>query len=316
MKPILSIRKINKAHDGNVVLRNVSFVQHPQEKIAIAGETGSGKTTLLRIIAGLVQPDSGEVYFQDSKIQGPDEVLVAGHPGIAYLSQYFELPKFLRVGQVLEYANTIDTKSAKRIFKLCRIDHLLHRRTDELSGGERQRVAMARLLLGSPTLLLLDEPFSNLDIIQKNLLKEVVEEIGKRLSITSILVSHDSLDTLSWASTVVVIKSGKIIQQGTPEEIYRSPKNAYVAGLFGKYSVIDKTIARTLKLGEQKIVRPEQLELSKYKSSPSLKGVVETIRYLGSYQEADVRIAKRIVTVRNFNMTIKEKDTVYVSFPK
>lgn len=316
MKEILRIHKINKAHDGNVVLRNVSFVQQQQEKIAIAGETGSGKTTLLRIIAGLIQPDTGEVYFQNSKVKGPEEVLVAGHPGIAYLSQYFELPKFLRVEQVLEYANTIDPKSAQRIFKLCRIDHLLLRRTDELSGGERQRVAMARLLLGSPTLLLLDEPFSNLDIIQKNLLKEVVEEIGKRLSITSILVSHDPLDTLSWASTVVVIKSGKIIQTGTPEEIYSTPKNAYVAGLFGKFSVIDKKMARAFKSGALKFPRPEQLELSKHKSSSSLKGMVEAIRYMGSYREADVRIAKQIVTVRNFNKAIKEKDTVYVSFSR
>ena len=177
----LEVQNINIREERNFALREICFTQQVLQKIAIAGETGSGKSTLLQIIAGLVQPDSGEVLLEGTRVIGPAETLVPGHPGIAYLSQQFELPPFLRVEQVLDYANTFPEAEAKTLYRLCQIDHLLTRRTNQLSGGERQRIALAKLLLGAPRLLLLDEPFSNLDLAHKNVLKTVIREIGENL---------------------------------------------------------------------------------------------------------------------------------------
>ena len=110
-------------------------------------------------------------------------------------------------------------EEAATLFEICQVDHLLKRRTDQLSGGEKQRIALCMLLVKCPKLLVLDEPFSNLDPIHKTVLKTVIEDIGKRLQITCMLTSHDPHDTLSWADEILVMKNGKIIQQGTPRGI-------------------------------------------------------------------------------------------------
>lgn len=232
---MLEVKKINLTTVNKFQLHNISFAQAVGQKLVLAGETGSGKSTLLKIIAGLVQPDSGQVAWQGDIVKGPKEQLVPGHPRIAYLPQYFELPKFLRVEQVLEYANKLSSTEAQRLFRICRIKHLLKRKTDELSGGERQRIALCRLLIGRPTLLLLDEPYSNLDMIVKGVLSQVIDDVSAKLTITCILVSHHPEDTLSWADHVMVLYKGRVVQQGKPQEIYRKPKNEYVAGLFRDY---------------------------------------------------------------------------------
>src|SRR5687767_2904429 len=168
---LLQLNGIGKRIGSRYVLKNISFIQHPSEKIAIAGETGSGKTTLLKIIAGFIQADEGEVMFEGEKIKGPQERLIPGHPHIAYLSQHFELRNNYRVEEVLEYANTLPPEESKRLYEICHISHLLQRKTDQVSGGEKQRIALAKLLTTSPRLLLLDEPFSNLDMRHRNVLK-------------------------------------------------------------------------------------------------------------------------------------------------
>ncbi|MCA6414491.1 MAG: ATP-binding cassette domain-containing protein, partial [Cytophagales bacterium] len=213
---LLHVKAVSKQSEHRFLLKNITFSQSRLQRIAIAGETGSGKTTLLKIIAGLEQPNSGEVIFQSKKVEGPEETLVAGHPSIAFLPQYFELPKFLRVEQVLSYASHVSSGEANRLFRLCQIEKLLLRKTNELSGGERQRIALCRLLIGQPSLLLLDEPFSNLDMPLKSKLKDVIQNISTKLKITCLLVSHDPDDMLSWAEEIIVLKEGKVVQKGTP----------------------------------------------------------------------------------------------------
>jgi len=248
----------------------------------VAGETGSGKTTLLKTIAGLVQPDKGKVLFEGQRVPGPAEKLIPGHPGIAYLSQQFELPQNLRIEQVLEYANELPEAEAMALFRVCRIDHLMKRRTNQLSGGEKQRIALARLLIGAPRLLLLDEPYSNLDMIHKELLKSVIRDIGQKLGITCMLVSHDPSDTLSWAEEILVIREGRSVQQGTPEEIYRQPANEYVAGLFGKYNLLEAGNGRRL------FVRPEQFKVGKKAFPAAMKGKITAISFWGGFYEIEI----------------------------
>src|SRR5690606_8175730 len=163
----LKVNQIGVQGETDMVLNDISFIQHQFQKVAIAGETGSGKSTLLKVVAGLAQPSSGDVWFDQKRVSGPLDQLVPGCPGIAYLSQQFELPKFLRVEQILAYANELADNEANALFDVCQINHLLKRKTDQLSGGEQQRIALAKLLITSPKLLLLDEPFSNLDMVHK-----------------------------------------------------------------------------------------------------------------------------------------------------
>lgn len=300
------------------VVNNISFTQRKLEKIAIAGETGSGKSTLLKMIAGLVQPDSGTILFENNRIVGPDEKLVPGHPRIAYLSQHFELQKFLRVEQVLEYANKLSEDEAQTLFQICHIDHLLKRKTDELSGGEKQRIAIARLLISAPRLLLLDEPFSNLDMTQRNTLKMVLENICNGLKITCILVSHDPQDVLTWADKVLIMKDGKVVQKGSPEMIYKMPANAYTAGLLGRFSTVrledtELHIPGKTKLKQKELyIRPENLIVTS-RNDKALKGKVNRVSFTGINYELEVLANQQELSVVTEKKTFKPGDTVYIS---
>ncbi|WP_205499884.1 ABC transporter ATP-binding protein [Rufibacter psychrotolerans] len=314
----LEVAGITKQGEKEAVLTNISFTQQAFQNIAVAGETGSGKSTLLKIIAGLVQPDAGQVLFQEERVKGPAEKLVAGHPGIAYLSQQFELAEFLRVEQVLRYANTLPQEEADALYELCHIRHLLQRRTDQLSGGERQRIALARLLLTSPSLLLLDEPFSNLDTGHKNTLKTILHDLAEELDITCLMISHDPQDTLSWADQILVMKDGQLVQQGTPEEVYRQPVNTYVAGLFGKYNLLapDQALAITgatanSNNGKSLLLRPEDLVLEVEEKKGS-SATVNKVTFFGSYYEVETTVENFPVVVRTGVRSLVQGDTVYL----
>lgn len=315
----LEVSDISLRGNDDATLHHISFSQKRFQKIAISGETGSGKSSLLKVIAGLMQPDEGEVLFQNERVEGPAEKLVPGHTGIAYLSQHFELPKFLTVAQVLSYANLIADEEAVKIYKTCQIDHLLDRKTDQLSGGERQRISLARLLTSSPNLLLLDEPYSNLDIIHKNTLKTVIQNISKEFGISCILISHDPADILSWADEILVMQAGKIIQKGSPEKIYKRPTNAYVAGLFGKYNLITASHFGAFRKNSENpsakeevlIVRPEDLEIV-VQGENVIKGVVRQIEYFGSYFEVTVAVSKKELVIKTGTNHLKIGESVFV----
>lgn len=228
-----SLRKSYKEH---LVLNEIQLQLQQGERLAIAGETGSGKSTLLKIIAGLLQPDAGKVFFEGARVLGPDEKLLPGHDKIGYLSQHFELLNNYRVEEVLEMKTVLPEEEALRIIHLCGIGNLLDRKTTELSGGERQRVALARTLVAKPSLLLLDEPFSNLDAVHKRSMKETLHRLEQELSLTQIMVSHDGSDLLSWASRILIIQKGAIIQEGNPKDVYQNPDTEYCAALLGAYT--------------------------------------------------------------------------------
>lgn len=298
-------------NDG-FVLSNINLTITSYQKIAMAGETGSGKSTLLKIMAGLLQPDQGIIELDGKLIRGPEDQLVPGHPAIAYLSQHFELQKHLRVEQVLAYASHLSEKEANAIYSICRISHLLNRKTDQLSGGEKQRVAIARLLIGKPALLLLDEPYTNLDRIVKEELKAVIEAICKRLKITCMIVSHDPEDTLGWADQIIVLKEGRLVQLGSPETIYWNPKNEYVAGLFGNYSVVKGLGLKKLGVTNTKklITRPEEFKLVR-KVSKGIAGKITDCYFLGNRYELDVQLKEQSVRIMS-HKPIPIGDTVYV----
>lgn len=314
---LLTVENISLAEPKHVALQGISFIQQRGQRLAVAGESGSGKSTLLQIVAGLVQPGTGTVRVAGQRVRGPAEMLVAGHAGVAYLSQRSDLPRFLRVEQVLRYANTRPDTEAQALYALCHIDHLAARRTDELSGGEQQRVALARLLLSSPELLLLDEPFSNLDRPHKHLMQHIIEQVGQQLSITCLLVSHDAADTLSWADEIVVLHRGCVVQQGSPEHIYRQPASAYVAGLFGPGNLVRGAARRALQPGTKPrrntalLLRPEELRLAAI--GPGVAGTVQTVRFAGGFYTLEVAVAGSLLQVHHPNDTHPPGSAVVVT---
>ncbi|RXK81185.1 ABC transporter ATP-binding protein [Filimonas effusa] len=311
----LEVSGVSKKAGKTFELEPLSFDLPRFRKLAIAGETGSGKSTLLKMIAGWISSDTGEIRFEGTRLKKiPDEKLIPGHPGIAYLSQHFELANFLTVEQVLSYANELSEAEAATVYEICRIDHLLERRTDQLSGGEKQRIALARLLVNAPRLLLLDEPFSNLDMIHKNLLKTVLHDVGEQLGITGILVSHDPQDTLSWADELIVLRAGAIVQQGTPQQLFHQPADTYVAGLFGKYNLLPvHTALPGLPPAQETkthyMIRPVHLKIT----GDGWPAIVQQVRFFGNYEELDITTGDLQLLVHCDTGTARKGDTIRLS---
>lgn len=313
---LLQVQQLGKqAKEGMVSVQDISFEQQRLQKMAIAGETGCGKTTLLKMIGGYVQPSSGTVLFDQHRVKGPDEQLIAGHKSIAYLSQHFELRNNYWVYEILEYANLLSQEEANAIYAVCRIQHLLNRRTNELSGGEKQRVALARLLTTRPQLLLLDEPFSNLDLGHKNIIKSVIADMGERLGITCLMVSHDATDILSWADTLLIMRNGQIVQQGTPEMLYAQPVDEYCAALLGHYNKVPAaTIAPVfpMPLGIQELmIRPEHIQVIPA-NAQALSGQVLAQQFWGSFYTATVAVMGHTLLVNTGQTKLALGDTVHL----
>lgn len=271
---LLRLEAVSKRIGATFLLGPISVSQRRGEKIGLAGASGSGKSTLLQIIAGLQQADSGNLYFKQKVVRGPNYQLIPGEAGIAYLSQYFELRNQYRIGELLDYANALDDQQAAALYRLCRIEQLLGRKNKQLSGGEQQRVALARLLATQPELLLLDEPFSNSDPMQKEHLKVVLAQLTEAWGLSMIMASHDPADLLSWADRIYLLHDGVLLQQGDPHTVYHHPVNEIAAGLLGPYEVLPSAL--TQRAGwvlPQAIIRPERLLLS----DPNRRGVNGTI---------------------------------------
>lgn len=318
-KILLSVDGISKTESGNLVLHPISFQLSPQKKLAIVGETGSGKSTLLRMIAGHIAPGSGRIFFKDKRVWSPPVTLLPGHPGIAYLSQDFELRNNYKVHELLNYKNLLSPESAARLYHVCRVDHLMNRKNDELSGGERQRIALAKLLVSVPELLLLDEPFSNLDLPQKKNINAVLHAISNQLKITCIMVSHDPADTLSWADEIMVFKNGRLIQYDVPEHIYQKPADEYVAGLFGPYSLLKGTyhpFKTKWGLKDQQpflFIRPEQLLLTGDHENAA-DCVVTQVLFCGAYWSVTVSNGEQSLIIHTDIADIQKGDLVWVTY--
>jgi iron(III) transport system ATP-binding protein len=289
----LRVAGVSKTYNGVPVVRGISFEQQEGEALAIIGETGSGKSTLLKIIAGLEQADAGEVFFRDQRILGPTEQLIPGHKGVAYLSQFFELRNNYRMEELMAYANQLPEANAQALLRLCRIDHLLKRKNDQLSGGEKQRMALAKLLLGAPRLLLLDEPFSHLDPLHKSLLQSVLDAVSEQLGITCLLTSHDPIESLTRASRLLVIRQGKLVTSGSPVSLYKNPPDAYTAGLLGPYSLIPAGQMRRFHGMPDNpspvYLRPENIEIVA-ENEQGVEAVINQVRFAGSYYQLDLSL--------------------------
>lgn len=314
---LITVQSLSKRINNTLAVDNISFRQAPLQKIAIAGETGSGKSSLLKMIAGWVQPDAGQILFRSQRILGPLEQLIPGRKEIAYLSQHFELRNNYRVYEILEYANEMHPDKAAHLYKLCQIDHLLTRRTDQLSGGEKQRIALARLLSTSPELLLMDEPFSNLDQMHKDTIKTVLDDLVNELNISCIMVSHDARDLVSWADQLMIMKDGKIIQHDKPETIYRYPANTYCAGLMGAFNlapskIINELLASTGKtfMESTLMIRPEHIDI--VTADYGAAAIVLSVSFWGNYYIVTADIQGWALRIQVNEPNYKAGDQIYI----
>jgi ABC-type sugar transport system ATPase subunit len=214
-------------------------------------------------------------------------------------------------------ANLLGEQEANKIYEICRINHLLSRWTHQLSGGERQRISLARLLVTAPKLLVLDEPYSNLDAIHTHILKAVINDISERLRITCLLVSHDPHDMLPWADEIIVLQKGQIIQKGAPIEVYKTPVNEHAAALFGKYNVVSRELIQAfhdhpeIEQNVNGFIRPEHFTIEPGDHN-GIKGEVKKVNFMGNFYELLINISGHTIIV-NGNEAYQVGDTVSVS---
>ena len=290
---IIAVNQLHKQYQETQAsgVKQVSFSISKGEIVAIIGESGSGKSTLLKCIYGLIKPDSGEVIFNGKRVKGPDEQLIPGHAEMKMVTQDFSLNIYAKVydniASMLPNTN-VAAKEEKTLQMMAHlhIDHLKNKKITELSGGEQQRVAIAKALVSDTSVLLLDEPFSQVDSLLKNQLRADIKRLAKEMGITVILVSHDPTDGLFLADRLLILKEGELLQNDRPEEVYRHPTALYTAQILGNAVVLNKEQATQLGLKtdkEQIAFYPEWVELKSTWNSRRFE--VKEVYYKGFFDE-------------------------------
>jgi iron(III) transport system ATP-binding protein len=245
MPPILDIQNLSKSYDGKkLALSNCNFQLEQGKICAIVGESGSGKTTLLRLIAGLERPNKGAIKI-NGKIVSNDTLIVPPQKReLGFVFQNFALFPHLTVEQNIAFGLKKDKATTiERVLKLTKMEGFEKSYPNQLSGGQKQRIALARTIAQQPNLLLLDEPFSNLDAHLKSELRQEIKTIIKRLGITMIFITHDIMDAIDIAEKIILLKQGTIVAYDSIEKFSKNTENKEVQQLL---SELEKTTNQTL----------------------------------------------------------------------
>ena len=236
----LKVSNLKKIYDKDEpIIKSLNFSVDKGEIISFIGESGSGKTTFLRCLAGLEEVTSGKIEL-NGKILNDSNTLIQSHKRkIGFVFQDYPLFPHLDVTEnIILNLEKKYRSSLENILDLTNLNILKKRYPHELSGGEQQRVAIARAIIREPDLLLLDEPFSNLDLAIKSQIKSEIKRIVKDLNITTILVTHDIKDSLEISDRILIFKAGVLQQYDTPSDVYCKPANCYCAEMLGKLNPI------------------------------------------------------------------------------
>ncbi|MCC8424205.1 ABC transporter ATP-binding protein [Mucilaginibacter sp. UR6-11] len=306
--PFLQATAITKTYPGERVagVKRTSLTIEPQKITAIIGESGSGKSTLLRLLYGLLSPDEGTVQFKGERIWGPEEKLIPGHDAMKMVTQDTDgLNVYAKVWDniaVLLPNTDVATKEERttQVLKQLNILHLADKQAFFLSGGEKQRVAIARALATRPEVLLLDEPFNQVDTSFREGLQQDIRQVVHDTGLTVIMVSHDPAEVLSMADELIVLKEGEIIESGHPKSLYQNPQNLYTARLLTNCNVLNKEDAKKcgISTGAGNIViYPEWATPTG--SWTRKDWTVKQVLFKGSYE--DLLIEKAPITLRLLN---------------
>ena len=264
----VTLKNLIKSYDGNKnIIDNISLEIKDKEFLVLVGSSGCGKSTILRLIAGLENITKGDILI--------DNQVVNNKPpkdrDIAFVFQNYALYPHMTVEENIAFGlkmRKIDKKIIKQkvneVAKALELDGLLDRKPKQLSGGQRQRVALGRAIVREPKVFLMDEPLSNLDANLRIQMRSEIKKLHKKLGTTFIYVTHDQTEALTMGDRIVVLNKGKIQQVDTPEVIYHSPKNVFVAGFIGQMNFIDVTINNGEFNIENCIFKIDNLEDGKY----------------------------------------------------
>ncbi len=283
---MLTVDSLSFAYDTTPILKNISFTIPKGQHVALIGASGCGKSTLLKIIYGLMDVAQGTLYWKDTQLLGPAYHLVPGHEQMKYLAQGSELQAFRTVAENIgQYLSNFEPELKKgRVAELMEIVEMTafaDTKVEVLSGGQRQRVALAKALAKRPEVLLLDEPFGNIDNFRRNILRRNLFAYLTRNEITSIIATHDQTDMLSFTDQTIVIQQGEIIAQAPTTELYEHPKNHYIASLFGEVNSIPVAVLLPHTTHQGNILLyPHELQIS---DTATLHGYVKYAFFEGSH---------------------------------
>lgn len=317
---MVEMKNIYKKYGDFLASDNVSFNIEKGKLVALLGPSGSGKTTLLRMIAGLENPNAGDILIDGKRVNN----VPASKRGIGFVFQNYALFRYMTVFENVAFGLELMKVPKKQIKE--RVSELLEltglagmekRYPNQLSGGQRQRVAFARALAPNPQVLLLDEPFAAIDAKVRSELRTWLKEMVTKLGITSIFVTHDQDEAVEVSDEIIIVNHGKIEQMGCPMDIYKSPHTPFVAQFIGRSTIVEeyeKLKGFDLVAGACKaVIRPEFVKISKsgkldrYMSAAE-SGIVKDVMFRGSHMEITVDVnGVEIVAERSM-----EKDIVNV----
>ena len=348
---IISIEHLSKSFDGVTVLKDINLNIRRGEFITFLGPSGCGKTTLLRMIAGFLKPDSGRVIMEGKDITDTPPNLRRLNTVFQRYALFPHLDVYDNVAFGLKLRKTPEDeidKSVRKVLKMVTMSDYEDRDVDSLSGGQQQRVAIARAIINQPTVLLLDEPLSALDLKMRKDMQMELKEMHKKLGICFIYVTHDQEEALTLSDTIVVMNEGRIQQIGTPKDIYNEPQNCFVADFIGESNILNGTMIRDRRVhfldhdfdcvdegfGEDTpvdiVIRPEDIIMGKPDGSEQFRGKVTSCIFKGIHYEMTVVtdegyeiIAQNYsayegevgMSVKPFDIQVMHKECVRNSFP-
>ena len=298
----VEMKNIYKRYGDFLASDNVSFGIEKGKLVALLGPSGSGKTTLLRMIAGLENPNSGDIFIDGKRVND----IPASKRGIGFVFQNYALFRYMTVFDNVAFGLELQKMPKKQIkervkelLELTGLSGMEKRYPNQLSGGQRQRVAFARALEPNPQVLLLDEPFAAIDAKVRTELRSWLKEMVEKLGITSIFVTHDQDEAVEVADEIIITNHGTIEQMGTPVEIYKSPGTPFVAKFIGRSSVVEEYGKLKgfdqVEGADRAVIRPEFIKISKSGKldqyiSAAETGVVKDVVFRGNRIDITVDI--------------------------
>jgi iron(III) transport system ATP-binding protein len=322
MTAAIELSGVDKSFGSTRILNDIALSVPEGSRTVVVGSSGSGKTTLLRLISGFELPDAGTISVLGRTVAGPGVAVAAHRRGIGFVAQDGALFPHLTVGQNIAFGLGPALRGGTRKQRARAVSELLEmvsltpdfaaRRPDELSGGQQQRVALARALARQPRVMLLDEPFSSLDAGLRAVTRDIVAETLERAGITTVLVTHDQAEAMSFAHQLAVLRDGNLCQVGPPREVYWRPVDLFTARFLGDAVVLPATIsdgfaacalgkvavAPTSLRGDACIMlRPEQIIVERCETggadaatAASCTGQVEAVDFYGPEVQLAVRL--------------------------
>ena len=298
----VEMKNIYKRYGDFLASDNVSFGIEKGKLVALLGPSGSGKTTLLRMIAGLENPNSGDIFIDGKRVND----IPASKRGIGFVFQNYALFRYMTVFDNVAFGLELQKMPKKQIkervkelLELTGLSGMEKRYPNQLSGGQRQRVAFARALAPNPQVLLLDEPFAAIDAKVRTELRSWLKEMVEKLGITSIFVTHDQDEAVEVADEIIITNHGTIEQMGTPVEIYKSPGTPFVAKFIGRSSVVEEYGKLKgfdqVEGADRAVIRPEFIKISKSGKldqyiSAAETGIVKDVVFRGNRIDITVDI--------------------------